>query len=164
MCIFSSRSKEKSQYIGWAFRRCAEKMAAVLNTRPVQWNGFNKPQKESGRHVARSAGQCCWYSAVSGPFVDTFSWWLNDAMQVALLIFILSYLLLLNALPRMTFSLQGEMMTAGRGGFQISHETLAEWCSREEEGTFLLVMHIRIVVSAQTDMDCRVCHLYFQSS
>lgn len=58
--ILSNRSKWKSQEIASASRHCVDKMA-VLNTRPLEWNGFNRLQKESGRHVACSAGdlQCC---------------------------------------------------------------------------------------------------------
>lgn len=159
--IFPSRSKWKGQHIGLesycVYLRFATDMqqrrrlpcSMFLVPRPVQKNGFNKPQRESGRRVAHSGGDLWCFS---GPFVDTFCWWLNDAMQVALQMFTLGYLPLLDALPRMTFSLQKEMVTTGRGGFHTNHGLPTEWCSCEDKGAVLPLMHFRIAVPAKTDM------------
>lgn len=134
-------------------RHAAEKMSPFFHVpcskTCAEKNGFNKPQRESGRHVAHSGVT---YDAVSGPFVNTFCWWLNGAMKVALQMFNLGYLPLLDALPRMTFSLQEEIVTTGRGGFHPNHELPPEWCSCEDKGAVLPLMHFRIAVPAQTDM------------
>lgn len=159
--IFPSRSKWKGQHIGLeshcVYLRFATDMhrrrwlpcSMLLVPRPVQKNGFNKPQRESGRHVAHSGGdlRCCLRTFCE--HIPLMTEWCDAGSSADVHS---GYLPLLDALPWMTFSLREEMVTTGRGGFHTNHELPTDWCSCEDKGAVLPLMHFRIAVTAQTDM------------